>query len=220
MPPFDPTRPQTWRGKLLLFKKGSAVKFKHSIFIFSVSDRAVQILPLSRIAQHSMSEVCGQVVGATCALPMAMSVFVNNICDRIGLPRSIILDVAIVWNTLVLCCLFICACVMSTAAKFYTDPPARGNGLDTLWSVDQGDSFSIIFPPLVMILTNLIAVRHRDKRCTFSLSRVVCVCVCEREGLHGVREKVCAWCSRVQNGCEPAREAYLSLSLVRVRVCV
>ena len=169
-----------------------------------------------------MSEVCGQVVGATCALPMAMSVFVNNICDRIGLPRSIILDVAIVWNTLVLCCLFICACVMSTAAKYYTDPPARGNGLDTLWSVDQGDSFSIIFPPLVMILTNLIAVRHRDKRCTFSLSRVVCVCVCVRErgAARCERESVCVVLARATWMRACARGVSLSLSLVRVRVCV
>ena len=107
----------------------------------------------------TMSESCGQAIGATCAIPNAMSVFVNNICDQIGLPRSIILDVAIVWNTLVLSCLLICACVMATAAKYFTDPPAKGQGLDTLWSVDQGDSFSIIVPPTVMIITNFIAVR-------------------------------------------------------------
>ena len=95
-----------------------------------------------------MAAIAGQVVGATVAVPFGISRFVNELCERAGIPKSIILDLSIGWNTLVLFLLFICSCVMSGTVKYYTDPPAQGDGIDVLWSVDQGDAFAIVFPPL------------------------------------------------------------------------
>tara|TARA_B110000208_G_C11650922_1_gene387968 strand:- start:10 stop:735 length:726 start_codon:yes stop_codon:yes gene_type:complete len=105
-----------------------------------------------------MASQAGVVVGAVVAVPYGISKFVNELCDKLGLPKTIVLDLCIGWNTLVLFLLFICSCVMSGTVKYYTDPPAVGDGLDTLWSVDQGDAFSIIFPPLAIMFFNIIAL--------------------------------------------------------------
>ena len=105
-----------------------------------------------------MAAIAGQIVGATVAVPFGISRFANELCERAGIPKSIILDLSIGWNTLVLFLLFICACVMSGTVKYYTDPPAVGDGIDVLWSVDQGDAFSIVFPPLAIIFFNLVAI--------------------------------------------------------------
>jgi hypothetical protein len=105
-----------------------------------------------------MAAQAGQIVGSIVAVPFGVSRFINELCERVGIPKSIIVDVSIGWNTFVCFILFIVACVMSSAGKYYTDPKAQGDGLDVLWSVDQGDSFSIVFPPLMIIICNIIAL--------------------------------------------------------------
>ena len=92
------------------------------------------------------------------AIPEHVSKAFNEVMERLGLPKTIVLDLALGFNTLLLFALFVIACVMSGTVKTYTSPAAVGDGLDVLWSVDQGDAFAIIVPPLCIMLCNVVGL--------------------------------------------------------------